>query len=67
MLTGEAQDNCIRQRAFQDYLKDLLPLTINKNPILRIPYQVMNKKAKNFDSEDYGSLKDYLDQIDLRY
>ncbi|UJH90566.1 hypothetical protein LZ575_17525 [Antarcticibacterium sp. 1MA-6-2] len=67
LLPGEKQDNRIRQRAFRDYLKDLLPLANKKNPTLRIPYQVMNKKVKNFNSEDLKRLRDYLDKVDIRY
>ena len=67
LLSGEAQDNRIRQRAFRDYLKDLLPLANDMNPTLRIPYQVMNKKIKNFESDDFNSLRIYLDEIGFRY
>ena len=44
MLPNEKQDNRIRQRAFRDLLKDLLPVAMDYCPTVRIPYHVVNKK-----------------------
>jgi len=67
LLPGEAQDNRIRQRAFRDYLKDLLPLANNQNPTLRIPYQITNGKIKNFGTPELQKLRKHLDSITLQY
>lgn len=65
MLEGEKQDNRIRQRAFRDYLKDLLPIENGFKPTLRIPYQVVNNKVKNFTEEDIDNVRQYIIEYDL--
>lgn len=60
MLEGEKQDNRIRQRAFRDFLKDILPVKNGCNPTLRIPYQVVNRQINNFNEHDFSKIKDYL-------
>lgn len=67
MIPGEAQDNRIRQRAFRDYLKDVLPLANCQNPTLRIPYQITNGKVKDFGSAEFQRLREYLDLINLKF
>lgn len=44
MDAEEKQDNRIKQRAFRDYLKDLMPIDKGYNPTLRIPYHIKNQK-----------------------
>lgn len=60
MCKGINQDNRIRQRAFRDFLKDLLPVENGFSPTLRIPYHVTNKKTKDFDKSDLIRIKEYL-------
>jgi hypothetical protein len=60
MLPGEKQDNRIRQRAFRDFLKDILPLENDFNPTLRIPYHLTNKKIKDFTDEDLQQIGVYV-------
>lgn len=60
LLTGEAQDNRVRQRAFRDFLKDVMPIYRGFNPTLRIPYHVTNGNIKNFTPKDLNDLKNYL-------
>lgn len=65
MLEGEKQDNRIRQRAFRDFLKDLLPLENGFNPTLRIPYQITNKKIKNFTENEIKNIERYIVENEL--
>lgn len=60
MLEGEKQDNRIKQRAFRDFLKDLLPIEHGFNPTLRIPFQVTNKNIDNFDKSDIDNVEKYI-------
>lgn len=62
---GINQDNRIRQRAFRDFLKDLLPLENGFSSTLRIPYHVTNKKIKDFDKSDLIRIKEYLIETEL--
>jgi hypothetical protein len=62
---GEMQDNRIRQRAFRDYLKDLLPIENGCNPTLRIPYQVTNKRIANFSEAELKKIEEYIIDNDL--
>lgn len=66
IFPGAAQDNRIRQRAFRDYLKDVLPLANNMNPTLRIPYHITGKKINDFGQNELDSIKGYLEAIDLK-
>ncbi|MBD5584677.1 MAG: hypothetical protein HDQ88_06315 [Clostridia bacterium] len=63
ILPGEKQDNRIRQRAFRDFLKDILPLEMGFNPTIRIPYQIVNEKINDFDSEDLKKIVNYFANI----
>ena len=65
MLVGEKQDNRIRQRAFRDFLKDLLPLENGFNPTLRIPYHITNNKRKDFTEIEIDNIKSYIKEYDL--
>ena len=65
MLKGEKQDNRIRQRAFRDYLKDIVPVKLGYNPTVRIRYQVTNNKIKDFTKEDLENIKRYLYDNDI--
>lgn len=60
LLPGENQDNRIRQRAFRDFLKDVLPVEMGFNPTVRIPYHLSNKKVKDFNSEDLKKIENYF-------
>ncbi|MCG2462295.1 hypothetical protein K8352_16155 [Flavobacteriaceae bacterium F89] len=65
MLEGEEQDNRIRQRAFRDFLKDLLPIENGFNPTLRIPYQMTNKKIKDFTETEIRNVEKYINENGL--
>ena len=65
MLKGEKQDNRIRQRAFRDYLKDIVPVKLGYNPTVRISYQVTNNRIKGFTEEDLENIKKYLYENDI--
>ncbi|MFW5758062.1 MAG: DUF7255 family protein [Bacteroidota bacterium] len=65
MLEGEKQDNRIRQRAFRDFLKDLLPIENGCNPTLRIPYQVTNKKIGDFTESELKNVENYIKNNEL--
>lgn len=62
MLKGEKQDNRIRQRAFRDYLKDIVPVKLGYNPTVRISYQVTNNKIKEFTKEDLENIGRWNDE-----
>jgi len=65
MLEGEKQDNRIRQRAFRDFLKDLLPIENGFNPTLRIPYQVTNKSINDFTETEIRNVEKYVNENEL--
>jgi hypothetical protein len=65
LLLGEKQDNRIRQRAFRDYLKDLLPILNGFNATLRIPYQVVDNKINNFSEDDITKIINYISKYNL--
>lgn len=65
MLEGERQDNRIRQRAFRDFLKDLLPIENGFNPTLRIPYQVTNKSITDFTESELKNVENYINNNEL--
>lgn len=65
MLEGEKQDNRIRQRAFRDFLKDLLPIENGFSPTLRIPYQVTNMNISDFTEADIKNVEKYIKENDL--
>lgn len=65
MNDGDKQDNRIRQRAFRDFLKDILPLENSVNKTFRIPYTVTNKKIKDFDKDDLKNVLFYANSNKL--
>jgi hypothetical protein len=65
MLEGERQDNRTKQRAFRDFLKDLLPIENGFNPTLRIPYQVTNKSVKDFTETEILNVGKYINENKL--
>jgi len=65
ILAGEKQDNRIRQRAFRDFMKDLLPIENGYSPTLRIPYHVANKNISNFTDFELRNIEKYLIDSDL--
>ena len=60
LLETESQDNRVRQRAFRDFLKDILPIANNYNPTIRIPYQVTNMKISDFTDKEYKNIELYI-------
>lgn len=60
MLKGEKQDNRTRQRAFNDYMKDIVPQKLGYNPTVRISYKITNNKIKDFAEEELINVKQYL-------
>lgn len=60
LLETESQDNRIRQRAFRDFLKDILPIANNYNPTIRIPYHVTNMKISDFTDKEYKNIELYI-------
>lgn len=62
MYDGEKQDNRPRQRAFNDYLKDLAPKVYGFNPTLRIPYTVTHKKINEFNDDDLKAIEKYINE-----
>lgn len=65
MHDGEKQDNRLRQRAFRDFLKDIVPVNLGYNPTIRINYKVANGKIKNFTDYDLKCIEEYLLKNDL--
>lgn len=65
MYSGENQDNRVRQRAFRDTLKDLIPIALGFKPTIRIPYHVTNKSIKDFTKQDLQAISEYLETIRL--
>jgi hypothetical protein len=62
---GEKQDNRLRQRAFRDFLKDIVPVKLGYNPTVRISNKVTNGKIKDFTSSDLDAVRAYLYDIDI--
>jgi len=60
MLPGIKQNNRIQQRAFRDFLKDLIPVANGFGPTAKIPFQIANKKKNNFDNSDLSRISEYL-------
>lgn len=60
LLETESQDNRIRQRAFRDFLKDIIPIAKNHNPTIRIPYHVTNLKINDFTDKEYKNIELYI-------
>lgn len=48
MYESEKQDNRLRQRAFRDFLKDIVPVKLGYNPTVRISSKVTNNRIKDF-------------------
>lgn len=63
MYDSEKQDNRLRQRAFRDFLKDIVPFKLGYNPTVRISSRVTNNKIKDFTSSDLEEIKAYLYDI----
>lgn len=65
LLSGIRQDNRVRQRAFRDFLKDLIPISIGFNCTVRIPYHITNKNIKNFTEIELQKIEVYLKEYHL--
>ena len=64
MSKGDKQDNRIRQRAFKDFLKDIVPMAKDYCPTVRIPFHIVSKKT-GFTKEDCMLIVAYIDKYDL--
>lgn len=60
MYISEKQDNRLRQRAFRDFLKDIVPVKLGYNPTVRIYSKVTNGRIKEFTSSDLEAVSVYL-------
>jgi len=65
MYSGEKQDNRIRQRAFRDFLKDIIPTQMGFNFTLRVSYNVTNGKIKDFTNHDIRSFNNHIKKRNL--
>lgn len=65
MFSGEKQDNRLRQRAFRDFLKDIVPVKLGFNPTVRISNKVTNGNIKDFTSEDLSKVRLYMIENNL--
>lgn len=65
MYESEKQDNWLRQRAFRDFLKDIVPVKLGYNPTVRIGSKVTNNRIKDFTSSYLEVVKSYLYDIDI--
>lgn len=64
MLSGDRQDNRIRQRAFRDFLKDVVPLTRSDvNPTRRVGAYVLGWKRTGFSSADCQAVCEHLSEV----
>lgn len=57
------QDNRHRQRAFRDYLKDLIAQEWSYKPTVRIPASLVKWKRNNLTHTDLKIIKEYLELI----
>ena len=65
MYKSEKQDNRLRQRAFRDFLKDIVPVKLGHNPTVRTSNKVTNGRIKDFTSSDLEAIRTYLNDIDI--
>ena len=65
MYESEKQDNRLRQRAFRDFLKDIVPIKLGYNPTVRISSRVTNNRIKDFTDIDLEAVKTYLYDMDI--
>lgn len=65
ILEGDKQDNRIRQRAFKDFLKDIVPVAKDFCPTVRIPFQLVGNKIKDFDQQDLQRIVEYIKKNDF--
>ncbi len=65
MYQGDKQDNRIRQRAFRDFLKDIVPVTMEYCPTVRIPYHIVGKKKKGFNESDLQTIILYIENNNM--
>lgn len=62
---GYNQDNRIRQRAYRDFLKDIIPVKLGYNPTVRIGSFVTNNHINNFTNQDLSNVKRYLTENNI--
>lgn len=66
MLNGEMQDNRTRQRAFRDFLKDVIPLSrASCNKTWRIGSYLLAGKRSGFDAADCRTVERHIRQFDF--
>jgi|GEM_PF-1431849 hypothetical protein len=66
MLEGDKQDNRVRQRAFRDFLKDVIPYAREScNPTWRIGSYIIGHKRNGFDLIDCQAVKDHIERFEL--
>jgi len=64
LLKGDKQDNRIRQRAFRDFLKDIIPRCVSHlNPTVRVSHHVTDKVVKDFNGDDLEKIGVYFDRV----
>ena len=62
---SKLQDNRHRQRAFRDFLKDVIAKEKGIKPTVRIPAEVIMNKRNNLNERDVKKIKDYLQKLPL--
>ena len=63
LYEGDKQDNRVRQRAFRDFLKDVIPIVIEgANPTIRVSYEVTNGKRNGFDQGDLEAVRQHIEE-----
>ena len=65
MYLGDNQDNRVRQRAFRDFLKDIIPVKLGYNPTVRIGYFVTNNHIKDFTDQELSNVRKYLSENNI--
>lgn len=59
------QDNRHRQRAFRDFLKDVISKERGIKPTVRIPAEIIMNKRKSLNDKDIGKISEYLPKLPL--
>lgn len=60
MYDGDKQDNRHRQRAFRDFLKDILPDIVGANPTVRLSYKTTNGRTEGFNADDVEAARQLI-------
>jgi len=62
---NQLQDNRHRQRAFRDFLKDVISKERGIKPTVRIPSEIIKNKRNFINDKDLEKIKEYLLQLPL--